>query len=90
MELRASLGQAPNPLNPNCLWGMREDDRIICFKCKEGYVSVYQQGEVQLPVDKQCIPQKSDKIGCLTVDDKDYSKCGDCDIYSGYYAKDSE
>lgn len=51
-----NLSQQIDPLNPNCLWGIRERGNVYCMKCKPGFVSV-NGGATAISRADQCIQQ---------------------------------
>lgn len=58
----------------HCMWGIREGNKKLCFRCISGYTSVKGICE-QLKIE-----------GCLDAIHDDY--CNACNFYEGYFARE--
>ena len=63
----------------NCLWAARSysGNEAACWRCKDGYLA---------NKDYKCVEQK-DLVGCAST--YDGTSCSTCDVWGGYYFKDS-
>jgi hypothetical protein len=63
---------AGQPESKNCMWGAKDDQGPLCFRCNPGYVVK----------DRKCVLSSSE--GCLMMDSESENSCAVCNIWTGY------